>query len=153
MVAKKVKMTSEEKVRKVFLGKCEKALLKKRSEVLSLKKALEKSHREILCDADVRDSESSNNVSAAEQLHTLKKPAQLSGVLKAIDRALERIYAKDPTYGFCEDCGEGIPIARLTTVPWTKHCVECKTKEERKKHPHVNGGGIKRDFAPQMRVF
>ncbi len=49
--------------------------------------------------------------------------------LKEIDDALGRI--KDKTYGICEECGEKIPPARLKVLPFTKVCVDCKSKLEK----------------------
>jgi DnaK suppressor protein len=50
--------------------------------------------------------------------------------LKAIDEALERI--QDGTFGFCEDCGEKIPLGRLEVMPFATLCRDCKTLHERR---------------------
>lgn len=51
------------------------------------------------------------------------------GKLKEIDDALARV--KDKTYGICEECGEKIPAARLKVLPFTRVCVDCKSRLER----------------------
>jgi DnaK suppressor protein len=52
-----------------------------------------------------------------------------SADLRMIEAALEKIDRK--TYGFCEECGEPIPEARLRALPFAHLCVQCKREEER----------------------
>jgi DnaK suppressor protein len=49
--------------------------------------------------------------------------------LMQIEEALGRI--EEGSYGFCEECGEKISTGRLMVLPFTKVCVECKSKIER----------------------
>ncbi len=49
--------------------------------------------------------------------------------LEEIKQALERI--ENETYGVCEECGNNIRKARLTALPFTRMCIECKSEEER----------------------
>lgn len=49
--------------------------------------------------------------------------------LHEIDMALERLQDKD--YGICEECGEPIGEARLRALPFTRVCVDCKTRAEK----------------------
>ncbi len=51
--------------------------------------------------------------------------------LKLINQALKRVYEK--SYGICEICGDYIQEARLKIIPYARFCVECKSKEEKKK--------------------
>ena len=44
-------------------------------------------------------------------------------ILKLED-ALIRV-EKDPFFGKCEECGEEIPLARLSTLPESRYCVNC----------------------------
>ncbi len=65
--------------------------------------------------------------------------------LTNIEDVLERL--KDGTYGSCDECGEPIGEERLKILPFTKVCVECKTKNERehgtrKKYEEETGLGI-----------
>ncbi len=48
--------------------------------------------------------------------------------LREIDEALTKI--DNGTYGFCEDCGEPIPIARLKALPFAKLCIDCASNLE-----------------------
>lgn len=50
-----------------------------------------------------------------------------SKLLRAIDDALARI-SRD-AYGSCEVCEEAISAARLTAVPWTRLCLNCKEQQ------------------------
>lgn len=43
--------------------------------------------------------------------------------LKLIDAALARMESGD--YGFCAECGEGIPAKRLAVDPTFTRCVDC----------------------------
>ncbi len=49
--------------------------------------------------------------------------------LKQIDEALAKI--ESGTYGFCEDCGEEIPVARLKILPFAKLCIDCASNVEK----------------------
>ena len=51
--------------------------------------------------------------------------AQARAAAAEIDRALEKI--ENGTYGFCEQCGEPIPDARLQALPQAALCVACKS--------------------------
>ena len=46
-----------------------------------------------------------------------------------IDEALLRI--NDGDYGICEECDEDIPLGRLKAMPFTRHCVKCKSDLEK----------------------
>ena len=50
-----------------------------------------------------------------------------SKLLRAIDDALARI-SRD-AYGNCEVCEDPISAARLTAVPWTRLCLNCKAEQ------------------------
>ncbi len=51
--------------------------------------------------------------------------AQARAAAGEIDRALAKIDAG--TYGYCEQCGEPIPDARLQALPQASLCVACKS--------------------------
>ena len=51
------------------------------------------------------------------------------GILKQIDRALEKI--DDNTYGVCDITGEDIPIPRLEAVPYATMTVKAQEKFEK----------------------
>lgn len=46
-----------------------------------------------------------------------------------IDEALLRI--NEGEYGICEECDEEIPLGRLKAMPFTRHCVKCKSDLEK----------------------
>lgn len=49
--------------------------------------------------------------------------------LHSIDEALLRMVEGD--YGICEECDEDIPMGRLKVLPFTRHCVRCKSELEK----------------------
>ncbi|MBI1922211.1 MAG: TraR/DksA family transcriptional regulator [Geobacter sp.] len=49
--------------------------------------------------------------------------------LHQIDEALLRI--AEGEYGICEECEEEIPLGRLKAMPFTRHCVKCKSDLEK----------------------
>lgn len=46
--------------------------------------------------------------------------------LRMIDEALDRMASGD--YGICLSCEEGIPVKRLTALPWARYCVPCQER-------------------------
>ncbi|MFI5492055.1 TraR/DksA family transcriptional regulator [Actinoplanes sp. NPDC051859] len=47
-----------------------------------------------------------------------------------VERALERL--DEGNYGWCERCGNAIPVERLAAFPVATRCVACKQLEERR---------------------
>jgi DnaK suppressor protein len=50
--------------------------------------------------------------------------------INQVERALERL--DDGQYGWCERCGNPIPVERLAAFPSATLCVTCKQLEERR---------------------
>lgn len=48
--------------------------------------------------------------------------------LKEILRALDKL--KAPGFGYCEDCGEYIGLARLKARPQARFCIDCQMARE-----------------------
>ena len=65
---------------------------------------------------------------AFEQELTLNLLGNENGVLEQIEAALTRI--EDGSFGRCEECGVGIPKARLDAVPYAALCVRCASRQE-----------------------
>jgi RNA polymerase-binding protein DksA len=53
-------------------------------------------------------------------------------LIKEIDEALRRIDAG--AYGLCEMTGKAISKARLSAIPYARHCIEAQTEQEGR-HP------------------
>ena len=51
--------------------------------------------------------------------------------IEDITKALARI--DDGSYGYCEVCGDRIPVPRLEAIPWADQCVKCKSRGERRR--------------------
>ena len=49
-------------------------------------------------------------------------------LIKEIDEALRRIEAG--AYGMCEMTGKAISKARLSAIPYARHCIEAQTEQE-----------------------
>jgi RNA polymerase-binding transcription factor DksA len=52
--------------------------------------------------------------------------ARTSESLSEIDAALARLDAG--TYGWCEECGDAIPVERLEVIPAAARCVRCQSQ-------------------------
>lgn len=57
-------------------------------------------------------------------------------LIKKIDFSIEAL--KEGDYGYCDDCGTDIGIARLEARPTATKCVECKTIAELKEKQLIN---------------
>lgn len=64
----------------------------------------------------------------SDRAFTLRLRDRERRLIKKIQEALQRI--DDGTYGYCEECGEDIGIARLKARPMTRLCIKCKSKQE-----------------------
>lgn len=73
-------------------------------------------------DSDLASLLSSDYLAAT---NTSRKAA----LLKEVNEAIRRV--EEGVYGTCEDCGEEINMKRLTAIPWTIFCVDCKETHER----------------------
>lgn len=66
---------------------------------------------------------------AITQMTELRKANSGERRMNQIDEALRAIEKGD--YGFCQNCGEKIPIARLRVMPDAKYCVACQEELDR----------------------
>lgn len=81
----------------------------------------DESHKDVGDEADRASRESDHTL----ELRTRDRYRKL---LKKIDQALQRI--EDGTYGYCEDTGEEIGIARLSARPIATLTVEAQERRE-----------------------
>ena len=65
-----------------------------------------------------------------EQEFTLSLLANVEQSLEEIAAALERI--NDGSFGSCEECSGEIPKVRLEALPYTRYCVACARRFEKK---------------------
>ncbi|MBI5681579.1 MAG: TraR/DksA family transcriptional regulator [Deltaproteobacteria bacterium] len=120
-------------------------------------KILFKAKEELLMDVSQKVKEETNTskfeIGDIYDIASTERDRELSLILGDRDReklaniedAFERL--KDGTYGICEECGEPIGEERLKVLPFTKVCVECKSKNERehgcrRKYEEETGFGI-----------
>ena len=66
----------------------------------------------------------------AQELSILMRGREQQRLSFIID-ALKRMDAGE--YGYCESCGDNIPVKRLKILPFVRLCVECQQVEERQK--------------------
>ena len=124
---KKLKLTKKERdyFRKVISDKREKLMQKldyKREAYLSNSPGSEGS-----VDSNYAYHMADVGTDAAEREKMFMHFARENKFLSFLNDAMERIQ-NDPNFGYCAECGNRIPDARLEEVPHTTHCVECKSK-------------------------
>lgn len=73
---------------------------------------------DIFDDADIEQSREFNLLLSTRERQKLDQ----------IENALARMDIGE--YGFCEDCGESIPVGRLKAMPFAVLCVKCKSERE-----------------------
>jgi RNA polymerase-binding protein DksA len=66
-----------------------------------------------------------------ERERDLALSASANQAVEDIDRALHRM--DTGTFGVCERCGKKIAVARLEALPFAALCIECKSREERRR--------------------
>jgi RNA polymerase-binding protein DksA len=66
-----------------------------------------------------------------ERERDLALSASATQAVEEIDRAIRRMDAG--RYGICERCGKKIAVARLEALPFAALCIECKSREERRR--------------------
>lgn len=77
-------------------------------------------------EADENDRASSET----DQFMELRTRDRMRKLIKKINQALDRI--ENGTYGYCEETGEPIGLARLEARPVTTLCIEAQERHERK---------------------
>ena len=68
---------------------------------------------------------------SVERERDLALSASARQTVDDIAKALARM--DDGTYGYCEVCGDRIPVPRLEAIPWADQCVKCKSRGERRR--------------------
>ena len=58
--------------------------------------------------------------------------------VEEVTSALDRVASG--TYGFCIECGEEIPVARLEALPEAERCMPCTEAAERRPTPRMGRG-------------
>nr|WP_275437139.1 MULTISPECIES: RNA polymerase-binding protein DksA [unclassified Halomonas] len=80
-----------------------------------------------------RDSDEADQAAFEEELSlALRQADRESRLLNSIAAALKRIESGD--YGYCDETGEPIGLARLMFRPTAKLCIEAKERQEQHEH-------------------
>jgi RNA polymerase-binding transcription factor len=107
------------------LKKYKEILEKKRDEILAATPARTPATEPGSKSGDWIDQSSMEN-----DVHVRLKLKQTDHKLfRAIEDAIHRV--DQGTYGICQDCENEIAPARLEAVPWTRVCIECKSKQDK----------------------
>ena len=98
-------------------------LLEKQAE---LARRLERLKENLTAGRSADSQEQAQELENAEVVDALGNEArsEISKIAKALDQI------KNETYGICVDCGETIPMARLTAHPFADRCIRCATAAE-----------------------
>ncbi len=121
LVTASVSVSKWEEIRSILLNMKEQTLLEIKR---SIKKGSEASVGEEPT-GDIYDQASSERDRELGLLLNDREREKLHN----IDEALLRI--ADGEYGLCEECDEEIPMGRLKVLPFTRHCVRCKSDLEK----------------------
>ncbi|WP_422822004.1 RNA polymerase-binding protein DksA [Vreelandella nigrificans] len=106
-----------------------------RERLLNERKELEEHLKEVKAaiSSHERDSDEADQASFEEELSlALRQADRESRLINNIDAALKRI--ENGEYGYCEETGDPIGIARLLFRPTAKLCIEAKERQEQKEH-------------------
>jgi DnaK suppressor protein len=112
----------------------------RKNELLEIKEILAEMKHEILKNLEERIK--SNDISDQREIGDIFDDADLEQSrefnlllstrerqkLEQIESALSRM--ENGEYGYCEDCGENIPVGRLKAMPFATLCVKCKSERE-----------------------
>lgn len=115
----------------------------KKAEIAKFKKRLEEMRSQLMkllkgSTADVKTPDEATGYSQHQadqgtddfdRTISLEVTSQEYGILRQIDRALEKI--EDGTYGICDISGVEIPIARLEAVPYATMTVKAQDQMEK----------------------
>ena len=102
-------------------------LIERQEELLDLEKMGEDATKPVKLDQG-RVGRLSRVGAMQSQAMSVAAQQRRQGELKRIARALARMDEDD--YGYCENCGEEIAIARLEVDPAATHCIKCATEAE-----------------------
>ncbi len=91
-------------------------------------------------DATTLPDEDEQPLNEMNQVIASRRNKQRADELAGITRAIRAIHEDPEDFGYCEDCGDEIPIKRLELMPWAQFCVKCKSKQD-------DGRGYKRSHA------
>ena len=112
----------------------------RKNELQGIKEMLKEMKLEILKNLDERIK--SNDISDQREIGDIFDDADLEQSrefnlllssrerqkVEQIESALSRM--ENGEYGYCEDCGETIPVGRLKAMPFASLCVKCKSERE-----------------------
>ena len=114
------------KLKTAEMAEIRKLLLKRREELLA---EITEEIRQSKIGAKPRSADPTDQASdSADGDLALALAQSGSDELQQVEAALARIGSGE--FGSCEECGRGIPIARLRALPYATTCIDCKRLRE-----------------------
>ena len=114
-----------EKIRAALAGRCEEL----RTEYDHTMSEIAELQRDRLTDS-AGDDQADTGTKTFEREQEISLANNILERITQVERALERL--EDGSYGWCERCGNAIPVERLAAFPSATLCVSCKQLEERR---------------------
>lgn len=72
-----------------------------------------------------RDEQANQTIELRQRLSSEE---HLNALLAQVNHALQKL--KTGSYGFCDNCGKSINLARLDALPYANLCLNCKAQSE-----------------------
>jgi DnaK suppressor protein len=119
---------SAEETEKIRVALSER-LTELRDEYESTMSEITELQRERLTDS-AGDDQADTGTKTFEREQEMTLAANLLERVTQVERALDRL--EEGNYGWCERCGNQIPVERLAAFPSATLCVTCKQLEERR---------------------
>jgi len=121
------------KVERIRRRNLKKTLFKKREEFEEKLKEAEKRYIKVVR-AQTDHVATSNHIgdctTNGDEEVLRRRTEGLRKCITKCDEALEMV--EKGTYGICQECEEGIPIARLEKMPFAALCVPCKNEKNKR---------------------
>jgi DnaK suppressor protein len=123
---KRTRSAAETEKIRVALGERREELQREYDETLT---EIAELQRERLTDS-AGDDQADTGTKTFEREQEISLANNLLERINQVDRAIDRL--GEGNYGWCERCGNPIPVERLAAFPSATLCVSCKQLEERR---------------------
>jgi len=111
--------------------------------LIEKKQELSKMMEDLLADAsdvDVNELSSLDTNHLVDSATNMINREEISGKLESIkvmlldiEHALAKLEKNKEKFGLCELCNKPIEEQRLAVIPWSRYCIACKTKLDKRR--------------------
>ncbi len=111
--------------------------------LIEKKQELGKMMEDLLADAsdvDVNELSSLDTNHLVDSATNMINREEISGKLESIkvmlldiEHALAKLEKNKEKFGLCELCNKSIEEQRLAVIPWSRYCIACKTKLDKRR--------------------